>query len=278
MLMKPPADKRIKRLWPESLAEQAPQLARDRARAIHLLEDALLRDHLPQSAVYFSELGRWRSSTGNSRLAAGEAEGMVDLEAFAFFRMLPTIINRVLHCADCGALAHVIVTGHLALARPSLEVLAVRVRAGDADEPFEALVLEVGARLGLVEAAVPARLLGLYAEPLDALADDARLAALLPGLCDEHLRRSSLATTSVAWFNVHYDLVPIELALLDHLRRVKHGLPALPAAEHPLLATPFAEVPHERRFEPTRDDRPDLWEMFVELARAKRPELDLTGA
>jgi hypothetical protein len=276
MLMKPPADKRIKRLWPVSLAEQAPQLARDRARAIHLLEDALLRDHLPQSAVYFSTLGGVRSRTGRARLAAGEAEGMVDLEAFACFEVLPTIINHVL--GDCGPLAHVIVTGHLALARPSLEVLAARVRAGDADEPFEALVLEVGARLGLVEAAVPARLLGLYAEPLDALADDARLAALLPGLCDEHLKRSSLATTIVAWFNVDYDLVPIELALLDHLRRAKHGLPALPAAQHPLLATPFAEVPHERRFEPTRDDRPDLWEMFVELARAKRPELDLTGA
>ncbi|MCC6525864.1 MAG: hypothetical protein IT373_24670 [Polyangiaceae bacterium] len=129
-------------------------------------------------------------------------------------------------------------------------------------------------RLGLTEAPPEGLALGVHGPVLERFDDAAALAAALPAVCEYHLTQTSLSETGTSEFNADYDLVPIDVLLLGELLR--RSARALPAIDHPLMATPFATLPAGSTCDPLKDARAELWELFLELCRGKRPDLVLS--
>ncbi|MBI4952050.1 MAG: hypothetical protein HY908_08455 [Myxococcales bacterium] len=127
-------------------------------------------------------------------------------------------------------------------------------------------------RLGWSEAPPADLELGAYG-PLAEHFDETALAAALPAVCEYHLTQTSLSESGTSEFNVAYDLVPIDVMLVRELLRREAR--ALPAVDHPLMSTPFAAVPEGQTYDPLKDERAELWELFLELCRAQKPGLAL---
>jgi hypothetical protein len=113
--------------------------------------------------------------------------------------------------------------------------------------------------------------LGVYQQILDAWTDEEQLGeALLEGI-EYHLQNTTMFENSDEAFSDVWQLAPLEIALIRKAR-VAEGL-SMPAIEHPLLDTPFAEIPGApSRYRPEDDP---LAQQALALTRELRPELGL---
>lgn len=117
----------------------------------------------------------------------------------------------------------------------------------------------------------PSAPLGVYQKILDAWTDEAHLAEALLEAIEYHLQNTTMFEDSDNAFTDVWELAPLEIELIRKVRTAE-GL-SMPAIEHPLLDTPFAQIPGPpSRYRPEDDS---LVQQALALTRELMPELGL---